>query len=152
LEFVFRTLVNLRMDVDDLRRDFERYRRIRDPDGGGSMVEISDFPLDLPLTEVFPEGKEGEGPSMEPTSGERGEIPGHEGREGPGIQGEEEVREPEEGTVVYRPGMTMEEVERKAIGAVLQEVGGNRRKAAERLGIGERTLYRKIKKYGFDED
>jgi DNA-binding NtrC family response regulator len=31
-------------------------------------------------------------------------------------------------------------------------VGGNRRKAAEVLEIGERTLYRKIKKFGLDQD
>jgi predicted DNA-binding transcriptional regulator YafY len=29
----------------------------------------------------------------------------------------------------------------------LRESGGNRRKAAERLGIGERTLYRKLREY-----
>ena len=51
------------------------------------------------------------------------------------------------GTIVYRPGMTMEDLEREAIAAALQEVSGNRRKAAEMLGIGERTLYRKISKY-----
>ena len=51
------------------------------------------------------------------------------------------------GTVVYRPGMTMEDLEREAIAAALREVRGNRRKAAELLGIGERTLYRKIAKY-----
>jgi DNA-binding NtrC family response regulator len=56
-----------------------------------------------------------------------------------------------EGTVVYRPGMTMEELEEEAIRVVLAEVGGNRRKASERLGIGERTLYRKIKKFGLDD-
>jgi hypothetical protein len=28
------------------------------------------------------------------------------------------------------------------------EAEGNRRKAAEELGIGERTLYRKLKQYG----
>jgi len=49
--------------------------------------------------------------------------------------------------VVYRPGMTMAEVERAAIEAVLRETQGNRRKAAEVLGIGERTLYRKLKQY-----
>jgi DNA-binding NtrC family response regulator len=49
--------------------------------------------------------------------------------------------------VVFRPGMTIEEMERKAIAAALEEVRGNRRKAAELLGIGERTLYRKIAKY-----
>src|SRR5688572_21567915 len=48
---------------------------------------------------------------------------------------------------VYRPGMTMAEVEKAAIEAALQEYRGNRRKAAEVLGIGERTLYRKIKAY-----
>ena len=49
--------------------------------------------------------------------------------------------------VVYRSGMTMEEVEKAAIGAALREARGNRRKAADQLGIGERTLYRKIKAY-----
>ena len=52
-----------------------------------------------------------------------------------------------EAEVVYRPGMTMAEVERAAIEAVLRETQGNRRKAAEVLGIGERTLYRKLKQY-----
>src|SRR2546421_313020 len=49
--------------------------------------------------------------------------------------------------VVYRPGMTMADVERAAIEATLRETKGNRRRAAEILGIGERTLYRKIKEY-----
>ncbi len=56
--------------------------------------------------------------------------------------------EPDErGSVVYRPGMTMAEVEKEAISAALTQHRGNRRKAAEVLGIGERTLYRKIKAY-----
>jgi DNA-binding NtrC family response regulator len=49
--------------------------------------------------------------------------------------------------VVYRSGMTMAEVEKAAIEAALREYRGNRRRAAEVLGIGERTLYRKIKAY-----
>jgi DNA-binding NtrC family response regulator len=44
--------------------------------------------------------------------------------------------------------MTMKDLEREAITAALKEVGGNRREAAGILGIGERTLYRKIKEYG----
>jgi DNA-binding NtrC family response regulator len=35
--------------------------------------------------------------------------------------------------------------------AALKETRGNRRKAAEQLGIGERTLYRKLKEYGIPE-
>jgi DNA-binding NtrC family response regulator len=41
----------------------------------------------------------------------------------------------------------MAEVERATIEAALREAQGNRRRAAEVLGIGERTLYRKIKSY-----
>ncbi|HEY4100989.1 MAG TPA: sigma-54 dependent transcriptional regulator [Gemmatimonadales bacterium] len=55
--------------------------------------------------------------------------------------------EPPPTTVIYRPGMTMAEIERAAIEAVLTEHRGNRRKAAQVLGIGERTLYRKLKEY-----
>jgi two-component system response regulator FlrC len=42
------------------------------------------------------------------------------------------------------------ELEREAILHALEVVGGNRRRAAELLGIGERTLYDKLKKYGVD--
>jgi two-component system, NtrC family, response regulator HydG len=54
--------------------------------------------------------------------------------------------------VVFRPGMTMQEMEREAIEAALRRVRGNRRKAAEMLGIGERTLYRKIREYEVEAD
>jgi DNA-binding NtrC family response regulator len=46
------------------------------------------------------------------------------------------------------PGMTMAEIERAAIESALRETRGNRRKAAEILDIGERTLYRKLRDYG----
>jgi DNA-binding NtrC family response regulator len=41
----------------------------------------------------------------------------------------------------------MSEIEREAILTALQISGGNRRKAAEALGIGLRTLQRKLKEY-----
>ncbi|MBP3406094.1 MAG: sigma-54-dependent Fis family transcriptional regulator [Kiritimatiellae bacterium] len=43
---------------------------------------------------------------------------------------------------------TLEETEKAKILAVLEEVGGNRTKAAERLGISRRTIYRKLEEYG----
>jgi len=46
------------------------------------------------------------------------------------------------------PPQSMEEMEKELIERTLRETGGNRRKAARILGIGERTLYRKINKYG----
>jgi DNA-binding NtrC family response regulator len=50
-------------------------------------------------------------------------------------------------TITVGPGMTMADIERAAIQAALAETRGNRRKAAEMLGIGERTMYRKLKDY-----
>ena len=44
--------------------------------------------------------------------------------------------------------MTMAQIERASIEAALRETRGNRRKAADLLDIGERTLYRKLKEYG----
>ncbi len=44
-------------------------------------------------------------------------------------------------------GTTMEQMERSLIEQVLADSKGNRKEAARKLGIGERTLYRKLKKY-----
>lgn len=49
---------------------------------------------------------------------------------------------------ILNAGMTMEDIEREAIRKALEETNGNRTKAAEILGIGLRTLHRKIQKYG----
>jgi two-component system, NtrC family, response regulator HydG len=46
-------------------------------------------------------------------------------------------------------GKPLDEVERIFITETLKLTGGNREQAASLLGIGERTLYRKIKEYGF---
>ena len=48
---------------------------------------------------------------------------------------------------VVRTGMTVEEAERQLIVQALKETGGNRTRAAEKIGISRRTLHRKLKKY-----
>jgi two-component system response regulator HydG len=45
-------------------------------------------------------------------------------------------------------GIRLEQLEKEAIAKTLKMVNGNREQAAKLLGIGERTLYRKIKEYG----
>jgi DNA-binding NtrC family response regulator len=142
LEFIFRTLVELRVDMDDLRRQFEAYRR-----------EASPFGADTVIGHVGARESVGRGIELGPGAGPFRS----------GVDGDEMERELEEtafarrsmpeeapGVVVFEPGMTIEEMERRAVQAALAEVHGNRRKAAELLGIGERTLYRKISKYELD--
>jgi DNA-binding NtrC family response regulator len=103
LEFILRSLLELKIQVEELRR------RLDDGPQRVQVIEVGDHAT---VHDVLPEGD---------TDGAQ--------------------------PVVYRPGMTMAEVEKAAIEAALQEYRGNRRKAAEVLGIGERTLYRKIKAY-----
>ncbi|MGH7751196.1 MAG: sigma-54 interaction domain-containing protein, partial [Gemmatimonadales bacterium] len=105
LEFILRSLVELKFQVEELRHRMEDHRR---------PVELIEVGL---------------------PPAERGE------------QGAVVDTEPEPGEVIYKSGMTMADVERAAIEAALQETTGNRRKAADLLGIGERTLYRKLKRY-----
>lgn len=121
LEFIFRTLFDMKLDIEDLRREFEAYRQ-RHPDPFHLTVPE-------PASAVVPFGSLA-GPRTFPLV--------------------EPEPEPERGTVVFRPGMTMQDLEREAISAALREAAGNRRKAAEMLDIGERTLYRKIKEYGLE--
>lgn len=55
-------------------------------------------------------------------------------------------------SLVIPNGITMDELEREAIYQTLDKVGGNKTKAAEVLGIGLRTLQRKLKDYEIDSD
>ena len=45
-------------------------------------------------------------------------------------------------------GLSLDQLEKQAIRNALQVTAGNREKAAKMLGIGERTLYRKLNEYG----
>jgi len=104
LEFIFRSLVELKLQVEELRRRFDDRPAPR-------RVEVIEVDSHRPALASI----------------------------------DAEAAEPE--TVLYRAGMSMADVERAAIEAALRDTRGNRRKAAEVLGIGERTLYRKIKQY-----
>ncbi len=119
MEFIFRTLVEMKMDLEDLRAEFERYRG-RHPEltGVAPLIDLHVEPIEI-------SAPDGNGPT-EPDADEA--IP----------------------VIRLTPDMTMEDVEREAIRFALLEVRGNRRKAAERLGIGERTLYRKLRQYDID--
>jgi DNA-binding NtrC family response regulator len=106
LEFILRGLMDLRMQVEELRRRLDERHEGR--------VQV----IEVPAAQSLP------------------------------IDLRDEVDVPEETPVLYQPGMSMADVECVVIEAVLREFDGNRRQAAAALGIGERTLYRKIKEFG----
>ncbi|MBX3173543.1 MAG: sigma-54-dependent Fis family transcriptional regulator [Gemmatimonadaceae bacterium] len=108
LEFIVRSLVEMKLQLEELRRRVDER----------SDREVSGFP------------------------GSGGSI---------GAGALEPPAPPPPNTVTITPGMTMAEIERAAIVAALRETRGNRRKAAEILAIGERTLYRKLKEYQVPE-
>ena len=57
-------------------------------------------------------------------------------------------RDPEDITPLEEDSLLIEDGERERIKRALELSGGNRKIAAEKVGLSERTLYRKIKEYG----
>jgi two-component system response regulator HydG len=53
-----------------------------------------------------------------------------------------------QGTVGSLAGVGLDKLEKEAIRQTLAMTAGNREQTAQMLGIGERTLYRKLKEYG----
>ena len=53
-----------------------------------------------------------------------------------------------DGVAINTQGLSLDQMEKQAIREALKQTSGNREKAASMLGIGERTLYRKLKEYG----
>ncbi len=123
LEFIVRSLVELKLQVEELRRRMDVERRAPAPGWVGDVRA--------------PAAVSGSG------AGEVESTPGF------GLMRGIEPRNqaPPATVITLGPGMTMAEIERMAIQAVLRDMGGNRRKAADVLGIGERTLYRKLREY-----
>ncbi len=105
MEFLYRTLLSLKMDMDEMKNMLrgiiaDRGKEVRQPVYRTAYTDYTE--------EVLPD-------SPEESNGEKLK--------------------------------TMAEAERDAIEETLRRVGGNRKKAAEALGIGERTLYRKLRDY-----
>jgi DNA-binding NtrC family response regulator len=124
LEFIVRSLIELKLQVEELRR------RIEDDRAPLSDRWIGEVHPATPLGAATAPAAQG-GPlaaAIEPRD-----------------------QAPPPNLVTIAPGTKMADIERSAIEAALKETRGNRRRAADMLGIGERTLYRKIKEYRMPE-
>jgi DNA-binding NtrC family response regulator len=128
MEFIVRSLVELKLQIEELRS------RVNEMGATQQMIVSGDLrsvvagqrviASNTSVTNQFVETPHGAAAIEPPTRG------------------------PQAVTLTISPGMTMAEIEKAAITAALAETKGNRRKAAELLGIGERTMYRKLRDYG----
>jgi DNA-binding NtrC family response regulator len=125
LEFILRSLVELKLQVEELKRRLDDLGH-----GAADRMGPGQWIGEAPLVASVPRG----GGYVVP-----GALPG--------VGAIEPRAHSVEHAVTIRPGMTMAEIERAAIESALRETRGNRRKAADLLQIGERTLYRKIREY-----
>jgi len=56
------------------------------------------------------------------------------------------------GEVKVNADLTVDEMEKRMVVQALEKTGGNRTKAAEKLGMSRRTLHRKLNEYGIGKD
>ncbi|MEO8881273.1 MAG: helix-turn-helix domain-containing protein, partial [Gemmatimonadaceae bacterium] len=119
LEFIVRSLVELKLQMEELRQRVDETRDARGPRHVESEV--------LPATRLPSASNAVPAIGIEPRETEQPNV------------------------VTIAPGMRMADIERAAIIAALAETRGNRRRASDQLGIGERTLYRKLKEYNIPE-
>lgn len=132
-ELLYKILYELRGNVSDLRRDvtslrkqLDEARQLSDASGFSAPQSISSIEPNYPTT-------------MRPAQ----VIHPHEAEDAVA----EEINEPET--------LNLNDIGRQMIEKALERNNGNRKKAAQELGISDRTLYRRIKQYGLgnnDED
>ena len=135
-ELLYKILYELRGNVSDLRRDVSSLRKQLDearqlngvsgftsPNAITPVKSVSDFPARMDKT-----------PSIRPV------IPHHAAEDAV----VEEINEPET--------LNLNDLGRQMLEKALERNNGNRKKAAQELGISDRTLYRRLKQYGLNGD
>ena len=128
-EMVFKILYEMKGSISDLKRELNSMRKqLDDAQSLAGAVpypsQITAFEPGTTLTSVIPQ-----------SAANLNNIEDAEA---------EEIREPET--------LNLSHLGRQMVEKALERNGGNRKKAAQELGISDRTLYRRIKQYGLDKD
>ena len=128
-DILYQILYELRGNVSDLRRDLnnvrkqlEETRALNGAQGFEPLPEEHHNPMPIPRK-----------PTLSETSPSNGLVE---------FADAEEISEPEI--------LNLSDVGRQMVEKALERNNGNRKKAAQELGISDRTLYRRIKQYGLD--
>ena len=123
-EILYKILYELRGNVSDLRREMNGLRKQLDETRSLESTAFKSHQLD----------DAGSFPTVQPSQEIRHAT----------IQDAvaEEISEPE--------SLNLSDLGRQMVEKALERNGGNRKKAAQELGISDRTLYRRIKQFGLD--
>lgn len=124
-EILYKILYELRGNVSDLRREMNNLRKQLDTAHNATVTSAGTNLPSIIAEQPAP---------IPPTP-----------RTSPTVQDAvaEEISEPE--------SLNLEDIGRQMVEKALDRNGGNRKKAAQELGISDRTLYRRIKQYGLDK-
>ena len=122
-EILYKILFELRSNVNDMRHEMSTLKKqLEDVKGGDSTTPLSTTQLS-PIQHMNPVT-----PALEDAVAEEYIEP---------------ENEPE--------NLNVNEWSRQALEKALERNGGNRKKAAQEMGISDRTLYRRLKQYGLDD-
>ena len=123
-EILYKILFELRSNVNDMRREMSTLKKqLEDVKGGDSAPPLAATQLS-PIQHMSPVT-----PALEDAVAEEYIEP---------------ENEPE--------NLNVNDWSRLALEKALDRNGGNRKKAAQEMGISDRTLYRRLKQYGLDKD
>ena len=122
-EILYKILFELRGNVNDMRREMSALKKqLDDVQAGGSINTATNIPA--PLSPIAPVSSL-EQPTLEDAEAEEYVEP---------------EKEPE--------SLNLSDIGRQMLEKALERNRGNRKKAAQELGISDRTLYRRLKQFG----
>ncbi len=125
-EILYKILFELRGNVNDMRREMSQLKKQLEEVQGGATANT---PAPLPTTQLAPIAPiESIKPDFEDAVAE-------------------EYVEPE----TERENLNLNDLSKQMLEKALERNNGNRKKAAQELGISDRTLYRRLKQYGLDD-
>ena len=131
-EILYKILYELRGNVSDLRRDMTSLRK--------QLDEARQLSGTAAYNSNFIAAENAQMPTLAPSAPVQAYTPSSaEEAEAEEIKGEPE-------------SLNLSDLGRQMVEKALERNGGNRKKAAQELGISDRTLYRRIKQYGLEKD
>ena len=125
-EMLFKVIYDTRNSLADMRREISALRKQLDD---ANELNSNILARTTPTQQIPAVFGDGNNPAITPPTGIQDAVA-------------EEIKEPET--------LNLENLGRQMIEKALERNGGNRKKAAQELGISDRTLYRRIKQYGLE--